>query len=381
MNSEGHAKPPSYRTCTAMFLTGGVLLLQLSCSRTKADDGQTNAAQQASPLSSSVQPKAAEKSAALRKTGASTVPNLLIAFIGDQGANGNSDAVLQLIKREGAAAVVHNGDFDYEDNPTVWDSRISGILGPNYPYFAIVGNHDAKAWNGPNGYASYIAARHARVPEMQCTGELGVKANCYFRDLHMVQSCVGTNELRASCGKDATEQVNFIRDSLAEDTSVWSICNWHKNQNDMQVGGKTDEVGWGAYRECMKAGAMISTGHEHSYSRTLTLTNMGDVTSGHGKTGAFGTMEIASGKTFVFVSGLAGVGIRNYIAELHDDDTWWASYYAANRWMKDGVLKQGVATYGALFVRFHVDGDPKKAKAYFKNVDDRIVDEFVIRRQ
>ncbi|HEY6560500.1 MAG TPA: DNRLRE domain-containing protein [Polyangiaceae bacterium] len=311
-------------------------------------------------------------------TGGSTQANLLVAFIGDQGNNGNSDAVLNLIKNEGAAATVHNGDFDYASNPAAWNSRIDRILGANYPYFAVVGNHDAAAWGGTNGYASYIAARHARVPEMSCTGELGVRATCRFRGLYLIQSCVGTGELRSSCGKDSADQVGFIRSALSADNSVWTVCNWHKNQNDMQVGGKGDEVGWNAYRECMTGGAMVATGHEHSYSRTLTMTNVGNRSAGHGAVGAHTLVELGAGRNFVFVSGLAGVGIRDYVASSHDDDTWWSSYYASNRWVKNGTLMSGTARYGALFVRFNVDGDPKRARAYFKDVNGRLADEFTI---
>lgn len=83
----------------------------------------------------------------------------------------------------------------------------------------------------------------------------------------------------------------------------------------------------------------------------------------------------------VVVSGLGGVGVRDCIASSHDDDTWWASYYTANRWVRDGAVQSGTGTYGALFVRFHVDGDPRKAIGYFKDVNDRIVDQFVIQRQ
>lgn len=308
----------------------------------------------------------------------STEPDLLIAFIGDQGANGNSDAVLELIKDEGATATVHNGDFDYASNPADWDRRINDILGPSYPYFAVIGNHDAPAWSGPSGYASYIQARHARVPEMRCTGELGVKATCNFRGLHLIMSCVGTNELRASCGADSSEHVTFIRDSLANSNAIWSICNWHKNQHDMQVGTKSNEVGWGAYQACMEAGAIVATGHEHSYSRTLTLTDVGNSAADHGRTGAFDQVELGPSRNFVFVSGLAGIGIRSFEGSSHDDDTWWASYYASNKWMKNGTVMTGTASYGALFIRFHVDGDPKKARAYFKDVGGRLADEFTI---
>jgi hypothetical protein len=310
--------------------------------------------------------------------GTPTDPNLLLAFIGDQGNNGDSTAVLQLIANEGAAAVVHNGDFDYADNPTAWDNRITSVLGANYPYFAVIGNHDAAAWGGTNGYSAKIAARHARVPAMQCTGELGVRASCRFRGLQIVESCIGTNELRSNCGADSADQVGFIRSALAADNALFKICSWHKNQHDMQVGTKGNEVGWSAYQECMRAGAIVSTGHEHSYARTRILNNLGNASAGHGVTGPFDVMQLSAGNTFVFVSGLAGVGIRDYSANNHDDDTWWASYYAANRWVKNGTLMTGTGTYGALFVRFNVGGNPKRANAYFKDVNGRLVDEFTI---
>ncbi|MGK3990594.1 DNRLRE domain-containing protein [Sorangium sp. So ce136] len=314
-------------------------------------------------------------------TGPSTDPGLLVAFIGDQGNNSDADAVLNLIKDEGAVATIHNGDFDYASNPAAWESRINGILGANYPYFAVIGNHDAAAWGGASGYASYIQARHARVPDMNCTGELGVKATCNFHGLYIVESCIGTGELRSTCAANASDQVNFIHDSLANDNSIWSVCAWHKNQHDMQVGGKSNEVGWSAYQECMSAGAIVATGHEHSYSRTLTLTDVGNAGTGHGATGAFNLVELAPNRNFVFVSGLGGVGLRDYEAASHDDDTWWSSYYASNKWVKNGTLMSGTAAYGALFIRFNVSGDPKRATAYFKDVNGRLADEFTIQVQ
>ncbi len=74
--------------------------------------------------------------------GQDTPVNLKIAFIGDQGLNANSVAVLQLIDNEGSDVVVHSGDFDYADNPQAWDNLITSVLGPCFPYFASVGNHD-----------------------------------------------------------------------------------------------------------------------------------------------------------------------------------------------------------------------------------------------
>jgi hypothetical protein len=89
-------------------------------------------------------------------------------------------------------------------------------------------------------------------------------------------------------------------------------------------------------------------------------------------------VELFAGGNVVFVSGLGGAGIRDYSSTEHDDDTWWASYYAANGWVKNGVLQSGTGTFGALFVRFHVNGNPRRAEAYFKDVNGRVADEFVI---
>ena len=47
-----------------------------------------------------------------------TPANFKIAFIGDQQLGADPVAVLNLIKSEGASAVVHSGDFDYNDNPS-----------------------------------------------------------------------------------------------------------------------------------------------------------------------------------------------------------------------------------------------------------------------
>src|SRR5438045_8488892 len=37
------------------------------------------------------------------------------------------------------------------------------------------------------------------------------------------------------------------------------------------------------------------------------------------------------------------------------------------------------ATFGALFITFNIDGDPRKAQGYFKNINGEIIDTFVIR--
>src|ERR1700686_4221980 len=75
-----------------------------------------------------------------------TEADLKIAFIGDVGHGANQQAVLRLIKSEGAQAVLHQGDFDYTNDPTAFWGSVDAVLGPNFPYFASIGNHDASNW-------------------------------------------------------------------------------------------------------------------------------------------------------------------------------------------------------------------------------------------
>src|ERR1041385_1194234 len=93
----------------------------------------------------------------------STTPALKIAFIGDQALGPNAVAVLNLIKGEGAQAVLHSGDLDYANNPGAWEQQINSVLGPDFPYFVTIGNHDELAWRGPNGYQQYVIDRFHRL--------------------------------------------------------------------------------------------------------------------------------------------------------------------------------------------------------------------------
>jgi hypothetical protein len=67
-----------------------------------------------------------------------------IAFIGDQGNDDSARVVLELIKAEGAHAIMHQGDFEYERRPATWDSVITSVLGTDYPYFGTIGEESRK---------------------------------------------------------------------------------------------------------------------------------------------------------------------------------------------------------------------------------------------
>ncbi|MBI3185653.1 MAG: metallophosphoesterase [Myxococcales bacterium] len=295
-------------------------------------------------------------------TGIPTQPSLKVAFIGDSGAGSNFKNVLNLVKSEGADFVMHQGDFDYQNNPSAFFSAIDSVMGPGYPYyFASVGNHDASQW--PN-YAVELKKRWTASGAALDDPNLGDEMyTLQYKGLSMVM--VGQN------GSNTTF-ANFLKTKLAADNHVWKICSWHKNQNAMQVGGKSNEMGWDVYENCRLAGGIPATGHEHSYSRTKTLTSITnqtvDSTCNDPK-----TVCVGAGRTFVFVSGLGGVGIRNQDRCL----PFTYPYGCKQEWAMIYSSDQG-AKYGALFIDFNVDANPKKARAYFKNISGQVVDSFTI---
>jgi hypothetical protein len=276
-------------------------------------------------------------------------PEFKVAFIGDQGLTDDSKEVLRLIKDEGAEMVLHQGDFDYANSPDLWDQQINDILGPNFPYFASIGNQDRAMWPG---YQQKLIERLNRIPEAMCTGDLGVKSACRYRGLFFVLSGVGT----LGEGHEI-----YIRDQLAQDNSAWRICSWHKNQRLMQVGKNGNSTGWGAYEECRLGGAIITTAHNHSYARTHLMENF---SSSPRIASTSNTLQLEEGKSFVFVSGLGGDSIDDQLR----NDPWWASIYAG----------KGTAEFGALFCTFNINGQPDRASCYFKDIAGRTIDSFTV---
>jgi hypothetical protein len=233
---------------------------------------------------------------------------------------------------------------------------ITNVLGADFPYFASIGNHDTKRFYGTNGYQAKLTNRLNKISGASCVGDLGVQSACTFRGLFFLLSGVGTIPKRP----DYPSHVAFIREQLAQNTSIWRVCSWHKNQRMIQLGEKEDDVGWAPYEACRQGGGIIATGHEHSYARTHLMDSFESLSVASTSP----TLRIEKGKSFAFVSGLGGYGIRNQ----DRDGRWWAAGYTSD---------QG-ANFGALFCTFFVDGEPNRASCHFKDIDGKVVDRFGI---
>ena len=311
-----------------------------------------------------------------------TPANFKIAFIGDQG-NPQTDAsrqVLELIAAEGADAVVHSGDFDYVGNPAAWDALISEVLGENFPYFASVGNHDAAWFYGVGGYQELLEARMNRLG-VTWSGDLGVASVHEYQGILFVMTAPGIFPV----GSGNAVHAPFIRKKLSASDAIWRISSWHKNMTTMQLGIKRDETGWGVYEKSRRGGAIIATGHEHSYSRTHLLGHFETKTCVHAPNCASPNNTLVleaddprtandEGASFAFVSGLGGRSVRRQF-QL-PTAPWWGSAY---------TLDQG-ATFGALFGEFNSEGDFRRANFYFMDIgpdgivssDDRVIDHFIV---
>jgi hypothetical protein len=319
-----------------------------------------------------------------------TDPNIKVAFIGDSANGANFQAVLNLIESEGADLVMHQGDFDYVYDADGFFGTIDSVLGPTFPYLASVGNHDVASWSescgDPDGcYATFLKQRMAATGITPDDPNLNDQMySTEFHGLGMV--FVGENGAAATeCSTNPNGYACYIRNELQTDRHIWRICSWHKNQQAMQVGGKTNEMGWFVYDACTDLSALILTAHEHSYERTKTLTNPQtqavDVVQHplvDGVPGNPNSLRVKPGSTPVFVSGLGGNSMRPQLRCLpaaypYGCNYEWASIYTTNQ------TPGGASRYGALFIEFYVDGDPYKARGYFKNTLGETIDTFEIR--
>jgi hypothetical protein len=292
-----------------------------------------------------------------------------VAFIGDQGLGVDAVAVLQLIADEGADFVIHSGGLDGSGDAVAWMDQIDAVLGDDYPYFAAIGNDDATWWDD---YRAELEQRLAATAGAECEGdELGVTSACTYRGLFFVLSGAGT--------RGTVDHETFLTQALADDDSIWRVCSWHVTRGDFQVGSRGDEAPLSAYQACAMGRALIINAHEHSYSRTLTLSDVDAPDRDYAPTGAANEMLVTEGSTFVTVSGLGGRNRSNYDAAAHDADTWWASIYGGGHYLHDGQVETFFDyDFGALFIDFHINADERRARGFFKSVAGDVVDEFYV---
>lgn len=281
-----------------------------------------------------------------------------IAFVGDTGYGSSFQGVLNLIKGEGAKLTMMLGDTSYSSSgDTTWDAMVRNTLGSSDPVLLAVGNHDIDDSN----YSTVVNLAQKRLNNqsaVKCSSSYPTSTSsssgmaCQLNNVYFVISGVGTT------GSISGQETSLASNLNKAPAGAWRICAWHKNQQDMQVGGKTNETGWNVYETCRQKGAIIATGHEHSYSRTHLLSSMTNKTV----VDSTSPYTLTNGRTLAFVSGLGGTSPR----DQERNGAWWAKIYTATQGAKNGAL------FGT-FYENHAD-------FYFKNVNGQIIDSFTVNK-
>lgn len=280
--------------------------------------------------------------------------NLKVAFISDQDINENSKNVLRLIKGEGASMIINAGDLNYQGDTKGWEKSINEILGDDYPYFIVRGNHDYRKWSD---YQISFKKRLEKIEGVSYEGDLGVKSVITYKGIRLIF----LGGMRSSLQKEYEKYLS--RQLTSDNDYIWEIVAWHKNQRLLQVGDKKDEASYDLYDIAREEGAIIATGHNHLYARTKLMASFKD----QQVESESNTLTIDKGYTFAFTNGLGGKSIDTQDTDLADNP-WWAAIYS-----KD----QG-ANYGALFITFSPAGQTNSATGYFKDIDGKIIDEFTL---
>jgi hypothetical protein len=94
-----------------------------------------------------------------------------------------------------------------------------------------------------------------------------------------------------------------------------------------QIGAQGDSVGYEIYDICRENGALVSTGHEHSYCRSKTMVDFR--TQEVAENATADTIQLSEGSSVVWVSGVGGQQIRDSKSELRKKP-WWAVALAAD---------------------------------------------------
>lgn len=189
--------------------------------------------------------------------------------------------------------------------------------------------------------------------ESACRGDYGVNSVCFYKGILFVLSGVGTRGDR---------HAEFIEQAFKQNPGAqWKVCVWHKNQGTYQIGNKADEVGFDVYEACRRHGAMIMTGHEHSYARTMTMTSYEQHTLLDENPR---NITLAPGSGYSVLAGLGGVGMRFWNAKMANSP-WWAAVGAINNDFD----------FGAVLCEFRNRGE-RTADCQFRDVRRRVLDEW-----
>jgi hypothetical protein len=316
-------------------------------------------------------------------------PDLKIAFTGDTDSTDDGRAVMDLIKQQGAHAMVVAGDLNYQSGNRAgkFFGQIDAAL-PDFPVFPARGNHDG-SWNNTGAYRDRLTARWNALQEageVTWSGNPGMKSVVVFKGVTIAT-------VAPSNGVSHQESADYLRTTFETDTSLWRVAQWHENMPPFRVnancGSDGDLVGWEVFEEARKAGAFIVNGHNHAFGRTKLLSctggpcaiEVGERCAPNGQlpiiadvpdpAGKLSLSEGEQGTNFVMVVGMGG----HEHGRVSNTGPWWAKQGGSSCEAPGANCEVTIA--GAMFCTFNPGGlDPRKASCEYIDIDGKIIDAF-----
>ena len=288
-------------------------------------------------------------------------PDTIVAFIADASLKNSALKVKQLILDNEADFVLHAGDLDYINSPYAWEKNLDEVMGQDYRYFTSMGNHEYDAFEGTNGYQSFMFDRLLRQ-EANCVGSVGLSQICSYLGITFFIATPWQNYPTPFITQEELSQA--IEDAFTQFGGKWRICVWHFNHHEYQLGNKPTEAQIFLYDKCREMGALIHTGHEHSYARTHLMSSFEDFAVADSGS----ELTISEGESVAWVSGVGGQSER----PCTDDSNlnpWWGQALCTNI---DPPVQPG-----ALFCNFNPQGQGEEfANCWFEQIDGQIRDKF-----
>ena len=349
-------------------------------------------------------------------------PNFKVAFIADTDYGSDFQGVLTLIKNEDADMVIHAGDLGYGTSsepfvPGLWEDDIETVLDPSwqssgkmtefnttcslFPYFISMGNHEngdvLSHWTQESNSSGYRGYREFLRDRVNCHGIAldndanpnndGTRSSFAYQNLFVALMAPGES-CTMDCGGTDAEKIDYIRRKMGGNQYLWDIGAWHKLMDALQVGDKGDSHSYDTYDEVRKAGGIIATAHEHSYERTWVLDSFSSCSPHTNTTSSCSVVDTVDpltikpdedglpGQTFAFVSGAGGKSLQPQLrcADNPTNGAYNYPYGCNGEWASIMTEEDfgGSTVFGAFFIEFNIDGDPRKARAYFKTVDGQV---------
>ena len=192
---------------------------------------------------------------------------------GDFGAGTDARRVLSGIRESESEFSLALGDLGYVGigNEPAWCEFVTDLVGNEYPFQLVVGNHDDGRKGGDGDFAAYAACLPDRLGGL--TGEYGVEY--YFDYNHIARFILISPDIN-NYGFDyakGDEHYRWVRDAIddaREQDISWVILGMHKNC--ITAGTKKCEIGEDILNLAIeKKVDIVLQAHDHGYYRSKQL--------------------------------------------------------------------------------------------------------------